>query len=88
MASSTLPLTISGVESNQGGMRLKFLVCPPPTPKPFSVFPNLIVTNVADESGTSLAYLITSVCFHVRTTKLTGTFIVRGEGGGGQRLKG
>lgn len=41
VASPTPPLTISSVESNQGGMRLKFLVCfvpHPPLRPPFSLY--------------------------------------------------
>lgn len=85
VASSTPPLTISGVESNQGGVRLKFLVCFFPRP-PLSVIRHLIMTNVADESGASSAYSIMSIYSPVKTTEPTVTFIVcSGEIRGGKR---
>lgn len=53
MASPTLPLTISSMESNQGGMRLKFLVCfvplTPPPPPPSLYYESYC--DVADEAG-------------------------------------
>lgn len=64
------PLTISGVESNQGCMRL--VSCLPRPPHP-SLFWHLIVT---DEVGP--LHLLHDY-FHVKTTKLTGPSIVCAE---------
>lgn len=82
VASPTLPLTISSVESNQGGMWLKFLVCFFPHTPLFSVFWHLIMTNVGERVGASS---IMSTYSHAKTTELTGSSIVCREESGRQR---
>lgn len=78
VASPTLPLTISSVESNQGGMRLKFLVCFVPPPRILASYHDKCCGWGGASSGSS----ISSIYFHVKTTELTGTFTVRREAWG------